>query len=153
LEVKLKNDKERLLRVYSNYHSFHVPTWLQFGEQKDVYLYLSQCASAAEEGWLKIADFIIKLEIDHINSFLDTIPGTKQYRIDPVDHKLDAGLAVCCDPSLSSFAGHTDCKTGLTHHSVPGYSRFFLQVMTLAIANFESKSSLITWFLHDNKDE
>jgi hypothetical protein len=49
--LKLKNDTgEGLLRVYSNYHSFHVPTWLQFGEQ-DVYLYLSQRASAAEEGW------------------------------------------------------------------------------------------------------
>jgi hypothetical protein len=32
--AKLQNDKERLLRIYSNYHSFDFPTWLQFGEKK-----------------------------------------------------------------------------------------------------------------------
>jgi hypothetical protein len=151
--AKLQNDKDRLLRVFSNYHSFQQPTWLLFGETKNVYLYLSQRASVAEEGWLKIASYLIKLEIDYINSSLLKIPGSKQFRLDPNVHALDTGVIGLGDPSLSSFASHTDNRTGLTHPSIPGYSSFFLQVPTLAISNYQSPATHITWFLNDDKSE
>jgi hypothetical protein len=123
--AKLQNDKDRLLRVFSNYHTFQQPTWLQFGEKKNVYLYLSQRASAAEEGWLKIASYLIELEVDYINSSLTKIPGSQQYILDPCDHALDTGVIGLGDPSESSFASHSDIRTGLTHPSIPGYRGFF----------------------------
>jgi hypothetical protein len=151
--AKLLNDKDRLLRVFSNYHTFQQPTWLQFGEKKNVYLYLSQRASAAEEGWLKIASYLIKLEVDYINIFLSKIPGSQQFILNPCDHALDTGVIGLGDPSQSSFASHSDIRTGLTHPSIPGYRGFFLQVPTLAITNFESVSTHITWFLKEDKSE
>ena len=55
----LKNNKERYLRIFAEDHDFDNPTWMQFGKTKGVYLYLSQRASAAEAGWLKIVSFVV----------------------------------------------------------------------------------------------
>jgi hypothetical protein len=81
--LKLKHKETTASQSYSNYHSFHVPARSN-SANKDVYLYPHNASAAAGLA----SPIILKLEIDHINSFLETIPGTKQYRIDPVDHNL-----------------------------------------------------------------
>jgi hypothetical protein len=42
--AEISNNKDRLLRIFSVLHRFQVPTWMQFGARKNVYLYLSQQA-------------------------------------------------------------------------------------------------------------
>jgi hypothetical protein len=144
MKAKLGNDKDRLMRIYSVHHTFDDPTWIQYGETKNVYMFLSQRASAAEEGWLTIASYIINLLVNCINDKLDGIPGSKQYKLERIQY--DAGVVNVADPTVGSFAGHTDAKPGLVHPSVPGYSRFLLMVPTLAISNHCSLSSHISWY-------
>ena len=44
------------------------PTWLQFGDTSYIYLHLSQKASAAEEKWLFIVNFVMNTLVDMVNS-------------------------------------------------------------------------------------
>ena len=71
VRAKAMNNKERMLRVFSLDHTHDQPTWMQFGKATNVYLYLSQRASAAEEGWLVISNYVVKLLINFINKNLD----------------------------------------------------------------------------------
>jgi hypothetical protein len=146
--AKALHGTARLLRVCSNYHTVETPPWFQMGEHNSAYLYLSQSASAAKTGWLRIASYLIKLEIDHITFQLSKIPGTKKYWLDPEEHVIDASVIALGHPSDSSFKLHTDLRNGLTDPTEPGCSQFFLQVPTLAIASFMSKSSHVSWFLN-----
>jgi hypothetical protein len=99
---------ERLLRVCSNYHAVETPTWFQIGKHNSACSYLSQSASAAETGWLRIASYLIKLEIDCINFQLSKISGTKKHWLDPEEHVTDASVIALGHPSDSSFKLHTD---------------------------------------------
>jgi SpoU rRNA methylase family enzyme len=63
-------DKERLLCIFSTYHTQAQPSWLQFGTGANVFVYLSRLASAAEQGFLKIQSYVINLLIDDINKAL-----------------------------------------------------------------------------------
>jgi hypothetical protein len=42
VRAKKQNGKDRLLQIFSKNDDLEEPTWLQFGEKKNVYLYLSQ---------------------------------------------------------------------------------------------------------------
>ena len=102
---------------------------MQFGKKKGVYLYLSQRASAAEEGWLTIVSYIVNLLIDDINKRLDSETG-RRYRLEQV--LFDTGVASLADPSLGSYARHQDGFPGLIDPLVKGFSRFNLVVPTAA---------------------
>ncbi len=65
------SEKERLLRVFSTYHTEHEPSWVQFGDKASVFLCLSRLASAAEQGFLKIQSCVVNLLLEDINSTLE----------------------------------------------------------------------------------
>jgi hypothetical protein len=67
--------KTRKIRVSSLYHVNTKPVWLQFGDMSHVYLYLSQKASVAEEKWLYIINYVMKLLIEFVNSEIKRICG------------------------------------------------------------------------------
>ena len=138
-----KNNKQRCLRIFSAVHDFENPTWMQFGKKKGVYLYLSQRASAAEEGWLTIVSYIVNLLIDDINKRLDNETG-RRYRLEQVI--FDAGVASLADPSLGSYARHQDGFPGLIDPLVKGFSRFDLVVPTAAFQNHSAATTKISWY-------
>jgi hypothetical protein len=93
---------------------------VQFGLNSDlrkyIFLYLSLKATSAEEGWLKISSFLMKLLIEFINrELLRNIPGSKKYRLDPIDFILDTSILAGGDPTVASYTGHTDNQDGLSH--------------------------------------
>jgi hypothetical protein len=116
---------------------------MQFGKKSGVYLYLSQRASAAEEGWLKIVSFVVNLLIDDINKRLDSETGSR-YQLEQV--LFDTGVASVADPSHGSFAKHQDGFPGLVSASIKGFSRFLLVVPTLAFQNHCSANATISWY-------
>jgi hypothetical protein len=138
-----KKNKERFLRIFSVHHNYSNPTWMQFGKKSGVYLYLSQRASAAEEGWLKIVSFVVNLLIDDINKRLDSETGSR-YQLEQV--LFDTGVASVADPSHGSFAKHQDGFPGLVSASIKGFSRFLLVVPTLAFQNHCSANATISWY-------
>jgi hypothetical protein len=135
------NSKERKLRIFLIAHTFDQPSWLQFGEKRNVYLYLSQKASAAEEGWLSISSYVINLLINFINDMLDS-ETEACYKFQPVEY--DAGVVNLAE--MGSYGLQHDAKFGLVYPSIPSYSSFFLMVPTLAIQNHSAPSSHISWF-------
>ena len=142
-----KSNKERYLRIFSILHDFENPTWMQFGKKKEVYLYLSQRASAAEEGWLTIVSYIVNLLIDDINKRLDSETG-RRYRLEQV--LFDTGVASLADPSLGSYARHQDGFPGLIDPLVKGFSRFNLVVPTAAFQNHFAATTKISWYRKDD---
>jgi hypothetical protein len=151
------NNKDRRLRIFSPLHQFKVPIWMQFGRKKNVYLFMSDKASAAEEGWLKIVSYVINLLVDFINKRLVAATGSR-YRLEHVVY--DTGVASLSNPSVGSFARHQDGFHGLVDPSTPGYSRFMLMVPTFAIQNHcaitrfinfyeKGKTKKIATFSHD----
>jgi hypothetical protein len=141
--AKQKNSKERYLRIFSATHDFENPTWMQFGKSKGVYLYMSQRASAAEEGWLKIVSFIVNLLIDDINKRLDVASGG---RFQLSQRFFNVGVGGLSDPSTGSFARHQDGFPGLIDPLVKGFSRFDLIVPTSAIQNHFAGTTKIAWY-------
>ena len=142
------NNKDRLLRIFSTNHVFENPTWLQFGEKKNVYLYLSQRATAAEEGWLTIASYVINLLIDFINGHFDS-ETQGRFQLECIDY--DAGVVNLANPAIGSFAIHSDDKPGLFDNSIPGWSKFLLMVPTLAVQNHWDLTSSISWYYPGDK--
>jgi hypothetical protein len=61
--------------VVSLIHVNALPVWLQFGGTSNVYLYLSQKATVAEESWLKIVNHVKKLLVDYVNQIIKEIFG------------------------------------------------------------------------------
>jgi hypothetical protein len=137
------NNKDRLLRIFSANHDFEFPTWIQFGATKNVYLYLSQQASAAEHGWLTIVSYVTNLLIDFVNKKLDQATANR-YRLEQV--VFDTGVASLANPSVGSFSKHQDGFDGLIHATTKGYSRFLLMVPTFAIQNHCAPTSHISWY-------
>jgi hypothetical protein len=56
--------------VASLHHINAKPIWLQFGDKVNTYLYLSRKVSAAEEKWLLIVNYVMKLLVDFVNARL-----------------------------------------------------------------------------------
>jgi hypothetical protein len=144
VRAKTLNDKERRLRIFSMDHTFEKPSWLQFGVKKNVYLYLSQKASAAEEGWMKIATYTINLLIQYINKKLH-VSLYRQYKLEPVEYTV--GVVNLSNPSLGLFALHSDDRPGIVDPTLPSFTRFSLMVPTLAIQNHCAPTCHISWVL------
>ena len=146
--ARSRNNKERYLRIFSSIHVFKKPTWLQFGKKNGVYLYLSERATAAEEGWLRIVSYVINLLIDDINKRLDTETGFR-YRLEQVTY--DCAAASISDPSTGSFARHQDGFNGLIAYLQRGYGRLNLVVPTMSFQNHCAPTSTISWYRKDDK--
>ena len=111
IRAKAMNEKERMLRIFSMDHTYDKPTWMQFGEKNNIFLYLSQRASAAEEGWLTIANYVINLLIDFINKKLDNDKKGKEFKLERMEYTV--GVASLANPSLGLFSLHSDAKPGI----------------------------------------
>ena len=151
VRAKAMNDKERMLRVFSTDHTHHKPTWLQFGDAASVHLYLSQRASAAEEGWLVIANYVINLLISYINKQLELDNKGKEFKLEGVEYT--AGVASVANPSFGLFALHSDAKPGIVDSAVAMYTKFMLMVPTLAIQNHCAPTVEISWVGKNDKDK
>jgi hypothetical protein len=151
VRAKIMNAKERMLRIFSTDHTFHNPTWLQFGSHEKIYLYLSQRASTAEEGWLTIANYVINLLIDYINHRLDADDKGKEFRLERVDYTV--GVASIANPAFGLFALHSDAKPGIVDSALAMYSKLMLMVPTLGIQNHCAPTCEISWVGKDDKAE
>jgi hypothetical protein len=126
------NGKERILRIFSANHTYHDPTWLQFGEKKSAHLYLSQRATVADESWLKISSYITNLLIGTINQRLNVLACGRYQQLDPVIY--DVGVVTLGNPSVSGSIGpHADGKHGLLCASTPGYGRFQMNLSLISL--------------------
>jgi hypothetical protein len=141
--AQIKNNKERYLRIFSVDHDFENPTWMQFGKTNNVYLYLSQRASAAEESWLKIISYVVNLLIDDINRRLDSVTGSR-FQLEQMF--FDVGVESLADPSSGAFARHQDGFPGLIDALVRGFSRINLIVPTFSIQNHFAETTKIAWY-------
>jgi hypothetical protein len=148
VRAKAMNAKERMLRIFSTHHSFENPSWIQFGVKSNVFLFLSQKASTAEEGWLQIANYVTNRLIRFINERLDTDSIGKQFKLEQVEFSV--GVAALANPSLGLFALHSDARPGLVDSSITSYSKFRMIVPTLAIQNHCSPTCEISWVGKDD---
>jgi hypothetical protein len=151
VRAKIMNAKERMLRIFSTDHTFKNPTWLQFGSKEKIYLYLSQRASTAEEGWLTIANYVINLLIDFINLRLDADDKGKEFKLERVDYTV--GVASIANPAFGLFSLHSDAKPGIVDSALAMYSKFMLMVPTLGIQNHCAPTCDISWVGKDDTAE
>ena len=137
-------EKERLLRIFSTYHSQDHPSWVQFGNSKDVFVYLSRLASAAEQGFLKIQSYVINLLIDDINK---AVKSLDTHGICSLDHfHYDTGVVSLGNPITSSLAAHQDAKPGIVCPHTPTFSLFLLMVPTMAFQNNCGPTAHLSWY-------
>ena len=95
-DERSEHKKERKIRVASMDHVDTKPTWLQFGDTTDVYLYLSQKASAAKEKWLFIVNYMMNLLFEMVNSRIKATQGGKGRRLELMrkrDYRVAVGSA------------------------------------------------------------
>ena len=140
--------KERLLRIFSTYHTPDSPSWVQFGTVNKPFVYLSRLASAAEQGFLKIQSYVINLLIDDINERLKSIDTNGKYHLEY--YHFDIGVVSLGNPTTSSLAEHEDGKPGIVCPHTPSFSRFMLMVPTLAFQNNCGPTATVTWFRSDD---
>jgi hypothetical protein len=152
-DIRSGHKKDQKVRVSSTHHVNTKPTWLQFGDTTDVYLYLSQKASVGEELWLKIVNFLL----DHLMVFVNkqSKEGVGTMGWFPADKYLTvptfgAIIAACSNPREGNYGIHSDKKPGLVHAATPGFSGFNLIVPTLCIQNHCQSTTTISW--SSNKD-
>ena len=142
------NKKKRLLRIFSKNHSAEHPSWIQFGGKSHPFIYLSRCASAAEQGFLRIQSYIINLLIGDINEKLKVLDTEGNYKLLPYTY--DTGVVSLGDPTTSSLAAHQDGRPGIVCPHTPSFSRFMLMVPTLAFQNNCGPTATVTWFRSDD---
>ena len=124
-----------MLRTFSLDHTHDKPTWMQFGEAANVYLYLSQRrASAAEEEWVVIANYVVNLLIKFINKHLEAGIKGKEFMLEAVE-ECTVGVASVANPSFYLFSLHFDAKPGIVDSAIAMYRKFMLMVPTLTIRN------------------
>ena len=145
-DERSEHKKERKIRVASMDHVDTKPTWLQFGDSVDVYLYLSQKASAAEEKWLFIVNYVMNLLVEMVNSRVKATIGGKGRRLELMrkrDYRVAVGSA--SNPLEGNYGKHGDAKNGIV---IPGdidYSTYQLMVPTLCIQNYAHANTKIQW--------
>jgi hypothetical protein len=158
-DVRSKHKKDRKIRVSSVDHVNSKPIWVQFGEKSDPYLYLSQKASAGEELWLKIVNYLMGLLEGFVNSYVESavqkqkgVPLPPKASRDKVYKapRYATTVAACGDPLVSLFGKHTDSRPGLYSDDIPQYSRENLIVPTGCIQNHCQSITTITW--HSNEE-
>jgi len=158
-DIRSKHKKDRKIRVSSCDHLNSKPVWVQFGDKSDPYLYLSQKASAGEELWLKIVNYVMGLLEAFVNnsvanSMRTEPPGPhssfpandKKYRVP----RYATNVAACGDPLVSLFGKHSDLRPGLASDDLPMFTRDNLVVPTGCIQNHNRSITTISW--HTNED-
>lgn len=140
--------KERLLRIFSNYHTADNPSWVQFGTVAKPFVYLSRLASAAEQGFLKIQSYVINLLVDDINSRLKLLDTHGKFQLEYYHY--DIGVVSLGNPTTSSLAEHQDGKPGIVCPHTLFFSRFMLMVPTMAFQNHCGPTATVSWFRSDD---
>ena len=145
------SEKERLLRIFSTYHTHRQPSWIQFGDKASVFIYLSRLASAAEQGFLKIQSYVINLLIDDINHSLQLIDTHGKYRLEHFQY--DTGVVALGNPTNSSLGPHRDGKPGIVCPHTFSFSEFMLMVPTMAFQNHCGPTATVSWYLKDQANK
>ncbi len=141
--------KERLLRIFSTYHTSDQPSWIQFGgKMANPFIYLSRLASAAEQGFLKIQSYVINLLIDDITEALKPLDINGRFKLE--HYSFDTGVVSLGNPTTSSLAAHQDGKPGIVCPHTPSFSRFMLMVPTMAFQNNCGATATVSWFRSDD---
>jgi len=138
--------KERKIRVAALDHVDTKPVWLQFGDTSDVYLYLSQKASAAEEKWLSIVNFVMNLLVQFVNTRIKMQHGIRVQEFELMrkrNYRVAVGSA--SNPLEGNYGWHSDGKNGIVVIGDTGYSSFQLMVPTLCLQNYAHPTTKITW--------
>ena len=145
-DERSQHKKERKIRVASIDHVDTKPTWLQFGDTSNIYLYLSQKASAAEEKWLFIVNFVMNLLVDMVNSRVKAQHGGRGCRLERMrkrDYRVAVGSA--SNPLEGNFGRHQDGKNGIVIYGDAKYSTHQLMVPTLCLQNYAYANTKIQW--------
>jgi hypothetical protein len=145
-DVRSSRKKQRKIRVASLDHVDTLPTWLQFGDTTEVYLYLSQKASVAEEKWLFVVNFVMNLLVDFVNSAIKAEHGGKVRQFELLrkrDYRVAVGSA--SNPAEGNFGWHQDGKNGIVVVGDTNYSTFQLMVPTLCLQNYSHSNTTIEW--------
>jgi hypothetical protein len=146
-DQRASHKKDRKIRVASLDHVDTNPTWLQFGDKSDVYLYFSQKASVAEEKWLVVVNYVMNLLVDFVNTGVKkNVPSGKVRKFERLrkrDYRVAVGSA--SNPLLGNFGWHSDGKNGIVNVGDPNYSTFHLMVPTFCIQNYAHPNTKIEW--------
>jgi hypothetical protein len=150
-DIRSVHKKQRKIRVSSVHHVNTQPIWLQFGETSDVYLYLSQKASVAEEAWLKVVNHVMKLLVDYVNEDIKRVhgnntPASKLLRV----RAFGSAVSSISHPKDGNYGPHDDGKPGTFSKADPNYSLFQLMVPTLCIQNYCHTNTKVTWCPKNN---
>jgi hypothetical protein len=145
-DIRTSNKKHRKIRISSTQHTATNPIWLQFGEGKDVVLYLSQKASAAEEAWLKVANYVTDELVKFVNKYLLKIfgPGLKRKKLMRTP-KFETNVCNASRPDDGKYGEHRDAKPGLVDISRAKFGDFYLMVPTFCLQNHLGKNAVIEW--------
>jgi hypothetical protein len=145
-DERSSHKKDRKIRVAALDRVDTKPIWLQFGDTTDVYLYLSQKASAAEEKWLSIVNFVMNLLVEFVNNRIKVQHGTRVRELELM-RKRDYRVAVCSasNPLEGNFGWHQDGKNGIVVIGDAQYSTFQLMVPTLCLQNYSHPNTKIEW--------
>jgi hypothetical protein len=147
----LSPKKKRKICVASLHHINAKPIWLQFGDKVNTYLYLSRKVSAAEEKWLLIVNYVMKLLVDFVNARLmqerpnQVAPANQLMRI----CRYGTLVENTGPPRCGNYGLHEDGKPGLVDPSDPRFSRFQLMVPTLCLQNHSVSNTSISWFTNE----
>jgi hypothetical protein len=151
-DIRSAHKKDRKLRVASIHHVSNQPIWLQFGSGDSAYLYLSRAASAAEEKWLIIVNYVMNLLVQFVNTSIESaclphnVPKDKLLRL----RQYGTLVGNTGHPSTGNYGRHHDAKPGLVDPSDPSYSRFQIMVPTLCLQNHPVSNTRISWFPNED---
>jgi hypothetical protein len=149
-DIRSAHKKDRKIRVASTHHVSTHPIWIQFGNDSNTYLYLSRKVSAAEEKWLLIVNFVMKLLVDFVNAHIKRVsqrpvPSENLMRI----RRYCTVVENTGNPRNGNYGRHHDAKPGLVDPSDPRFSRFQLMVPTLCLQNHSVANTCISWYPND----
>jgi hypothetical protein len=151
-DVRSMHKKDRYIRIASTLHETSKPVWMKFGDETNIYLYLSQKASAAEEKWICIVNFVMKLLCTFVNQYIrknanGPVPSDELMRL----RVFDTAVSNTGHPNDSDYGLHTDAKHGLVDQEDPKRNSFNLIVPTLCIQNHSVASTRVEWL--GNEDD
>ena len=151
-DIRSSHKKDRKIRVSSIHHTSNQPIWLQFGSRESAYLYLSRTASSAEEKWLHIVNYVMKLLVNFVNNRIrrlfptQTVPMEKLLRL----RQYGTLVGTTGNPRTANYGRHHDAKPGLVDPTDARFSRYNLMVPTLCLQNHAMANTSISWFPNEN---
>jgi hypothetical protein len=146
VDIRSAHKKDRKIRFSSVKHVNTQPLWVQFGDKNDVYLYLSQKASVAEEAWLTIVNYIMKLLVDFVNAYIKQVHGQNISKDKLLRTKIFTELVNgIAHPLDGNYGPHGDDRSGTVSRNDPQFSRFMLTVPTLCLQNYAQHTTKISW--------